>query len=76
MPEQTIFSKILNGEIPCNEVYQDSNCLAFHDVHPQAPTHILIIPKKKHWNTQKIKPSDYTNSNEYSADAGTLFKKH
>lgn len=36
---------------------------------------ILIIPKKKHWNTQKIKPSDYTNSNQYSADAGTLFKK-
>ena len=46
MPEQTIFSKILNGEIPCNEVYQDSDCLAFHDIQPKAPTHILIIPKK------------------------------
>ena len=47
MPEETIFSAILSGKIPCNEVYQDSQCLAFHDVQPQAPTHILVIPKKK-----------------------------
>lgn len=46
MPKTTIFSQIINGEIPCDEVYQDELCLAFRDVQPQAPVHILIIPKK------------------------------
>tara|TARA_Y100001968_G_scaffold175682_1_gene161000 strand:- start:597 stop:938 length:342 start_codon:yes stop_codon:yes gene_type:complete len=46
MPEETIFSKILNGEIPCKEVYSDDLCLAFRDIEPQAPTHILLIPRK------------------------------
>ncbi|XP_072937665.1 adenosine 5'-monophosphoramidase HINT1-like [Epargyreus clarus] len=42
----TIFTKILNGEIPAKFAYKDDQCVAFHDVNPQAPTHILIIPKK------------------------------
>ena len=46
MPEETIFSKIIAGDIPCEEVYQDEYCLAFKDIEPQAPIHILIIPKK------------------------------
>ena len=46
MTEDTIFSQILKGDIPCNEVYSDTNCLAFHDVQPQAPLHILVIPRK------------------------------
>ena len=46
MTEETIFSQILNGEIPCNEVYSDNHCLAFRDVQPQAPIHILVIPRK------------------------------
>ena len=40
-----IFAKILRGEIPCKKVYEDDHALAFHDVSPQAPTHILVIPK-------------------------------
>ncbi|WP_114395180.1 histidine triad nucleotide-binding protein [Oleisolibacter albus] len=40
-----IFARILRGEIPCNKVYEDQHVLAFHDIHPQAPTHILVIPK-------------------------------
>ncbi len=40
-----IFSKILRGEIPCKKVYEDDYALAFHDIHPQAPTHVLVIPK-------------------------------
>lgn len=40
-----IFAKILRGEIPCNKVYEDDHVLAFHDIAPQAPTHILVIPK-------------------------------
>ena len=40
-----IFAKILRGEIPCNKVYEDEHALAFHDINPQAPTHVLVIPK-------------------------------
>lgn len=39
-----IFAKILRGEIPCREVYRDDWALAFHDINPQAPLHILVIP--------------------------------
>lgn len=42
----TIFQKIIDREIPASIVYEDEHTLAFHDVAPQAPTHILIIPKK------------------------------
>ena len=43
--EENIFAKILRGEIPCNKVYEDDRVLAFHDIAPQAPVHILVIPK-------------------------------
>ena len=43
---ETIFSKIIRREIPANIVYEDDFALAFKDVNPQAPTHILLIPKK------------------------------
>ncbi|CAK1548810.1 unnamed protein product [Leptosia nina] len=42
----TIFGKILRKEIPAKFVYEDDECAAFHDVNPQAPTHILVIPRK------------------------------
>ncbi len=41
-----IFCKIINGEIPSNKVYEDDTVFAFRDIEPQAPTHILIIPKQ------------------------------
>jgi histidine triad (HIT) family protein len=40
-----IFAKILRGEIPCKKAYEDDYALAFHDIHPKAPVHILVIPK-------------------------------
>lgn len=40
-----IFARILRGEIPCKKVYEDDHALAFHDINPQAPIHILVIPK-------------------------------
>ena len=43
--DQNIFARILRGEIPCKKVYEDAFALAFHDIAPQAPTHILVIPK-------------------------------
>jgi len=43
----TIFSKIIAREIPARIAYEDDRCLAFHDVHPQAPVHILVVPKRE-----------------------------
>ena len=42
----TLFSKIIQREIPADIVYEDEQCLAFRDINPQAPVHILVIPKK------------------------------
>ncbi|MEY3749750.1 MAG: hypothetical protein RLZZ186_169 [Cyanobacteriota bacterium] len=41
----TIFGRILRGEIPCDQLYADEQCIAFRDVAPQAPVHILVIPR-------------------------------
>lgn len=43
--DQNIFAKILRGEIPCNKVYEDDFVLAFKDIAPKAPVHVLVIPK-------------------------------
>lgn len=43
--QNNIFAKILRGEIPCDRVYEDAFALAFRDIHPQAPVHVLVIPK-------------------------------
>jgi histidine triad (HIT) family protein len=55
---ENIFAKILRGEIPCDKVYENDHALAFNDIGPQAPVHVLIIPK-----------GPYLSSNEFSADA-------
>lgn len=46
--DDNIFARILRGEIPCKKVYEDEWSLAFHDINPLAPSHILIIPKGKY----------------------------
>ena len=43
--ESNIFAKIIRGEIPCDKVYEDDHVLAFRDINPQTPTHILVVPK-------------------------------
>lgn len=57
--DQNVFAKILRGEIPCKKVYEDDFALAFHDINPQAPTHILVIPK-----------GAYVSWDDFSAKAG------
>jgi histidine triad (HIT) family protein len=47
MSQKTIFKKIIDREIPADIVYEDDQCLAFRDTNPQAPTHVLVIPKKE-----------------------------
>ena len=53
-----IFAKILRGEIPCDKVYEDEHVLAFNDISPQTPTHVLVIPK-----------GPYASFDEFSAEA-------
>ncbi|MBC7158840.1 MAG: histidine triad nucleotide-binding protein [Porphyrobacter sp.] len=53
-----IFAKILRGEIPCSKVYEDDFAMAFHDIAPQAPVHVLVVPK-----------GDYVSWDDFSAHA-------
>ena len=55
-----IFARILRGEIPCKAVFDDEHALAFHDINPAAPTHILVIPKGRYvsWDDFSARASD------------------
>lgn len=57
--DANIFARILRGEIPAKRVYEDDHALAFHDINPQAPIHILVIPKGR-----------YVSWDDFSAGAG------
>jgi histidine triad (HIT) family protein len=54
----TIFQKIIDGEIPADKVYEDAEILAFRDIQPQAPHHVLVIPKKPIVSMAEAKPED------------------
>ena len=55
----TIFAKIVDGEIPCDKVFENERILAFKDINPSAPVHLLIIPKKKDIaNLQDVQEED------------------
>ena len=45
MAEESIFTKIINGDIPADIVYQDEHCICINDIQPQAPVHVLVIPR-------------------------------
>jgi histidine triad (HIT) family protein len=55
---ETIFSKIIDRKIPARIEYEDDRCLAFHDVAPQAPTHVLVIPKQPIPSLADLEPAD------------------
>jgi histidine triad (HIT) family protein len=55
---ETIFSKIIDRKIPARIEHEDDRCLAFHDVAPQAPTHVLVIPKKPIPSLADLEPAD------------------
>lgn len=57
---ETIFGKILRGEIPCNKVYEDEHILAFHDISPAAKVHALVIPKKLISSVNEASEDDLT----------------
>lgn len=58
MAEKTIFKRIIDKEIPADIVYEDELCLAFRDVSPQAPVHVLLIPKKEIPSTSAVTEDD------------------
>jgi histidine triad (HIT) family protein len=45
--EDSVFTKIIKGEIPCHKIYEDDRCLAFLDIHPQVEGHTLLVPKEQ-----------------------------
>ena len=57
--DQNVFAKILRGEIPCKKIYENDLCLSFLDVNPQAPVHVLVIPKGPYvdWNDFAVNAS-------------------
>jgi histidine triad (HIT) family protein len=54
----TVFSKIIEGQLPCEKVFENENVVAFKDIHPVAPVHILIVPKKEIKKLQELKQED------------------
>ena len=60
MGEKTIFKRIIDGEIPADIVYEDEHCLAFRDIQAQAPTHILVIPRKEIASIHEANRDDQT----------------
>ncbi len=58
METKTIFKRIIDREIPADIVYEDDRCLAFRDIQPQAPVHILVIPKKEIPSVNEVSESD------------------
>lgn len=56
--QETIFGKMIKGQMPCDKVYEDETVLVIKDIHPVAPIHFLIIPKKEIVDLQSIQESD------------------
>jgi histidine triad (HIT) family protein len=76
--DQNIFAKILRGEIPNRTVYEDEWALAFHDINPQAPHHILVIPKGPYvsWDDFSANASDAELAPGYRLLANTGHHAH
>lgn len=65
----TIFGKIIRGELPCDKVFENEKIIAFKDIHPVAPVHILILPKKEIKNLQSVSKEDLSLIQEIVATA-------
>ncbi len=72
---ETIFSKIIRKEIPANIVYEDEYVLAFEDISPKAPVHILVIPKREISTLNELAPSDDVLIGRVVLTAATIAKE-
>lgn len=75
MTEKTIFSKIIDGEIPSQFVYQDDICVCIRDIAPQAPTHLLIIPRKPIAKVADATPEDQAILGHLLLKAGDIARQ-
>lgn len=57
--QPSIFTKIINGEIPCHKIYEDEHTFAFLDIHPMQPGHVIVIPKTQVNEFQDLSDADY-----------------
>lgn len=73
--ENCLFCKIINGEIPANKVYEDDEILAFKDINPKAPVHILVIPKKHISSAKEIKEEDEALIGKMFTDINKIAKE-
>lgn len=71
----TIFKKIIDRQIPANIVYEDEHCLAFHDVNPQAPTHVLVIPKREIRSLAELTTADTELAGRLVVAAGQIARQ-
>ncbi|MFK7873878.1 MAG: histidine triad nucleotide-binding protein [Oligoflexales bacterium] len=74
MSQETIFDKIIRDEIPVNIVYQDDYVIAFHDINPQAPVHVLVIPKKKYQGFSDLADADALSAGQYMTSISKVAK--
>ncbi|MCS7239266.1 MAG: histidine triad nucleotide-binding protein [Thermoguttaceae bacterium] len=58
MTAKTVFQRIIDREIPADIVYEDDRCIAFKDIHPAAPVHVLIVPKQLIATVNDVTPAD------------------
>lgn len=68
----TIFKKIISGELPSEKVFENERIIAIKDIHPQAPVHLLIIPKKEIPDLQSVSPEDLDLMKEIVSTAQQL----
>ena len=73
--EKTIFEKIIDGEIPCDKVFENERILAFHDISPQAPVHIILVPKKHLRDIASITEEDHALIGEIVTVANALARQ-
>jgi len=75
MSEETLFTKIINGDIPADIVYEDEHCFAIKDIVPKAPTHLLVIPKKPIPRLVDATPEDKALLGHMMLTVGEIAKK-
>ncbi len=75
MAEKTLFSKIIDGEIPGDFVHQDDHCVVLRDISPQSPTHLLVIPKKPIARVEKAGSEDQALLGHLLLTAGAVARK-
>jgi len=75
MSDKTIFQKIIDREIPAPLVYEDEHCAAFNDINPQAPIHVLIVPRKVIPRVGDARPEDQATLGALLLAAGKVAEK-